>query len=1135
MERFSTSDTDKSVQNTVLSAVTGKCSSDTISANSPKKLVEKDSPTIESPLNKKNTRADQPDYSSSSSSDGKLITSPLKNVSLHVANGKKDSSPALQVNGTSSDEGSLSDSDEMSEEELQNLNYLKKLSKSTMHNMREKFLEKRLHPGGFYASARDSYGTEQLVDSKANFALLDLFKSFEAEEKVDEDSDESCLKQVEEKLQSARMLHNRGHWVRALECCKIARTSMERSRLFQKLFDSLTKKLVVFESDFDNALSFLEYMNKRTRVDRLLGDVNNIKGSRVLHYFKLESVSKESGSPKDSNVLTSLFPDLEGQLYEEMHKVFKYLTECCFITGSCLYKLGSYLDAFEWFQFCHALDETNCKVLCGLSTTLREVAPDRITEALDYLRKAYEHNPSDFEIAQMLASFLVDIGVRLKLAGLSKEAITYYQEALSVCPGFAQACYNLGVTFADLGKIDEALRYYTEATQHNSHHAEAYCNAGVIYKEKGDLMMAIEKYKQSLESNPNFELARNNLAIAYSDLGTHWKVKGDLSKSIYYYKKSLSLNPCYPDAHYNLGVAYSESRKFDRAVTHYELAVRFNPSHTESLNNLGVLYKEMGNLERAIASYKAALSINPQYFQTHNNLAVVYTIMGACDLAKEHLSMAIALNSSYAEAHNNLGVLLRDEGDIHGAIEHYEQCMRIDPRADMTAQNRLHALNYADEYDVETIYQEHKKWGDRFLSRIRQEMDDAAKCGNEVAKRLSERRTVDSVPRGPHCRLRIGYISPDFFTHSVSYFIEAPLYYHDSNNVEIFIYSNVSKPDRKTARFKCFDSVKTHWREIVGESTLVVCQKILQDKIDILVELAGHTAGNRLDVMAAQPAPIQVTWIGYPNTTGLSTIDYRLTDNIVDPENTVQKFTEELWRLPKCFLCYTPSVDAPPCSNQLPAWNNGYCITFGSFNVLAKIQANTIALWSRILHLVPNSRLLLKAKPFASSFARRRFECIFEAVGVSSDRLDLLPLLPETRNHLETYSLVDICLDPFPYAGTTTTCEALYMGVPVVSLSAAGRNHAHSVGETLLRSIGHPELVAHSEEEYVNIAVSLANDLERLQQLRTLLRNDMLSSPLCAGATFVKDLESIYYQMWQAKGGILESSRNDVEETLEME
>ncbi|GJD12114.1 Probable UDP-N-acetylglucosamine--peptide N-acetylglucosaminyltransferase SPINDLY [Galdieria sulphuraria] len=1092
MERLaSDSEENKPKQSKALYSMTGNITSDNLSVVSPKKPQEGDSCVG---TGRTSLKAEQ-----CGALEGKVSTSPI-NSSMELANIKKESSrPTIEVNGTSSDEESVTDSEEMVEEKEteQNLTYLKKLSKNTLNNIREKLVEKQLHSSTLPAfnTQRDNFSTENVdIKTSSPFTLLKFFRSVLTVERYDENAEDKLLEEIEERLQSAKVLHTRGHSIRALECCKLARSNMERSKLFRSFFDRLIRKLVIYESDFDNA-------------------VNNMKRSRVLTYFKLERMSQEDSKGKDdsgldrnssSHTLDLLFPEREKRLHGEMHNVWKYLVECCFITGSCLYKLGSFSDAFEWFQLCHILDESNCKVLCGLSTTLREVAPDRITEALDYLRKAYEFDVSDPEVAQILASFLVDIGVRLKLAGLSKEAISYYQEALSVYPTFSQACYNLGVTFADLGKTDDALRYYTEAVQCNPHHAEAYCNAGVIYKEKGDLMTAIEKYKQSLESNPNFDLARNNLAIAYSDLGTVWKTKGDLSKSVYYYKKSLSLNPCYPDAHYNLGVAYSEARKFDRAVTHYELAIRFNPSHTESLNNLGVLYKEMGNLERAIASYKAALNINPQYFQTHNNLAVVYTIMGACDLAKEHLSMAIALNSSYAEAHNNLGVLLRDEGDIHGAIEHYEQCLRTDPRAEMTAQNRLHALNYADEYDVETIYHEHKKWGDRFLKRIQKEMEDAANSGNEVAKTLSERRVVDSIPRGPNYRLRIGYISPDFFTHSVSYFIEAPLYYHDSENMEIFIYSN------------------THWREIVGESTLVVCQKILQDRIDILIELAGHTAGNRLDVMAAQPAPIQVTWIGYPNTTGLPTVDYRLTDNTVDPENTIQKFTENLWRLPKCFLCYTPSADAPPCSTQIPAVNNGYCITFGSFNVLAKTQANTIALWSKILHLVPKSRLLLKAKPFASSFARRRFEYVFEAVGITPDRLDLLPLLPETRNHLETYSLVDICLDPFPYAGTTTTCEALYMGVPVVSLSAAGQNHAHSVGETLLKSIGHSELVAHSEEEYVDIAVSLASDLDRLKRLRSSLRNDMLSSPLCDGVTFVKELESAYCQMWQAKGGILE-------------
>eukprot|EP00871_Galdieria_phlegrea_P005693 jgi/Galph1/6124/GphlegSOOS_G4657.1 len=1023
---------------------------------------------------------------------------------------------------TSETEGEEDMIEETEDSQLPTLSYLKVFHRKHSQNLRPVISTGTVSLVFIGQEVANSFQNQQnpilaqqnsFSSTNGYFSLADFLTIIAATSDSDTTEDDKIITEILECFDSCKMLHSRGQWQRALDyCSKIYRAMVNSKRcssVFSTLLESLSRQLKLESSSEFSC------------------NVMKIKKEVELDSFKLRGNMFSTGE-KPSIFLNGKmkrwleeWKPLALTVDKDTEPILSVLTECCTMTGSCLYKLRHYYEAFDWYQISCMLDANDIKALCGLSAVIREIAPDHITEALSYLRKAYSLKSSDLETAHMLASFLVDIGVRLKLAGLSKEAISYYQEAISVYPTFAQAYYNLGVTYADLGNFDEALKFYMEAIHHHPHHTEAYCNAGVIYKEKGDLMKAIEKYNCSLETNPNFELARNNLAIAYSDLGTVWKTKADLEKSIYYYKKSLALHPAYSDAHYNLGVAYSEARKFERAITHYELAVRFNPSHTESFNNLGVLYKEMGNLEKAIASYKAALNINPQYFQTHNNLAVVYTIIGACDLAKEHLRLAISLNPSYAEAHNNLGVLLRDEGDIHGSIQHYEHCLQIDPRANMTAQNRLHALNYADEYDVDYIYEEHDKWGKKFLKHVQQEIDEAAKQGNEIAKKLLRPLIPDRIPRGPCRHLRVGYISPDFFTHSVSYFIEAPLYYHDTGKIDVYIYSNVSKPDRKTALFKSFESVKMHWREITGESTLSVCDKILKDEIDILVELAGHTAGNRLDVMAAKPAPVQITWIGYPNTTGLKTVDYRLTDRTVDPEDTTQTFTEHLWRLSKCFLCYTPSVDAPPCSFTIPAKKSGQCITFGSFNVLAKIQANAIAVWAHILRSVPNSRLLLKAKPFASSVCKGRFENVFEAVGVSADRLDLLPLLPETRNHLETYSLVDICLDPFPYAGTTTTCEALYMGVPVITLTKAGRNHAHSVGETLLKSIGHAELIASSEEEYINIAISLANDMERLEHLRRNLRNDMLASSLCQGTSFVKELEDAYYHIWKEKGGVI--------------
>jgi len=304
----------------------------------------------------------------------------------------------------------------------------------------------------------------------------------------------------------------------------------------------------------------------------------------------------------------------------------------------------------------------------------------------------------------------------------------------------------------------------------------------------------------------------------------------------------------------------------------------------------------------------------------------------------------------------------------------------------------------------------------------------------------------------------------------------------------------------------------SEWRSIVGLTEVQVSDIIHKDQIDILVELTGHTANNRLDVLCCKPAPIKVTWIGYPNTTGLSTIDYRITDKYVDPLDTEQPYVESLLRTPNCFLSYTPSPEAPDVINSPPAIENGF-ITFGSFNNLAKIGNKVIALWSRILKSVPNSRLLVKAKPFANSEIQQKFTASFEKEGISSNRLDLLSLIPSCSEHLRAYGLIDIALDTFPYAGTTTSCEALFMGVPVVVLRGKS-NHAHNVGVSLLYNIGLCELIAESPNDCVRISVELASDLPRLRDYRKTIRPKMLASPLCDGITFTKDLESIYIDIF---------------------
>ena len=342
------------------------------------------------------------------------------------------------------------------------------------------------------------------------------------------------------------------------------------------------------------------------------------------------------------------------------------------------------------------------------------------------------------------------------------------------------------------------------------------------------------------------------------------------------------------------------------------------------------------------------------------------------------LHKALQVNPGYAEAYNNLGVLYRDEGCIDEAIRAYSKCLLIDPSARNAAHNRLLAMNSISTNILgskrvnKSIFEAHRLWGEYF---------------QRLWTKYSHYRNKLERDR----ILRVGYLSADFFTHSVSYFIESPLQFSNSNRVFTVCYSNSMKNDQKTERLKLLAG---QWRQIHGMKTSEVCDLIRDDGIDILVDLAGHTAGNRLDVMAMKPAPILATWIGYPNTSGLPAIDYRLTDSLADPVDTEQLYTEELVRLPGPFLCYTPPCN-PPSVSTAPA-NILSRITFGSFNNLAKVNDNVLDSWAEILTQLPTSRLLLKCKPFACPSIQSKFVQKFLERNIDPSRIDLLPLLQST-------------------------------------------------------------------------------------------------------------------------------------------
>ncbi|XP_022926162.1 probable UDP-N-acetylglucosamine--peptide N-acetylglucosaminyltransferase SPINDLY isoform X2 [Cucurbita moschata] len=778
-------------------------------------------------------------------------------------------------------------------------------------------------------------------------------------------------------------------------------------------------------------------------------------------------------------------------LYEKVLEKDNENLEAHIGKGICLQMQNMIKPAFESFAEAIRLDPQNVRAFTHRGILYKEEG--RLMEAVESYKKALRVDPSYRPAAECLAVVLTDLGTSLKLSGDSQDGIQKYYEALKIDPHYAPAYYNLGVVYSEMMQYDTALNCYEKAAFERPMYAEAYCNMGVIFKNRGDLESAIACYERCLAVSPNFEIAKNNMAIALTDLGTKVKLEGDINQGVAYYKRALYYNWHYADALYNLGVAYGEMLKFDKAIVSYELAFHFNPHCAEACNNLGVIYKDQDNLDKAVECYQLALSIKPNFSQSLNNLGVVYTVQGKMDAAASMIEKAILANPTYAEAYNNLGVLHRDAGNISMAVDAYERCLKIDPDSRNAGQNRLLAMNYIDEGYKHKLYEAHRDWGRRFM-------------------RLYPQYKSWDNPKDPERPLVIGYVSPDYFTHSVSYFIEAPLVHHDYANYKVVVYSAVVKGDAKTIRFR--DKVLKQggvWRDIYGIDEKKVASMVREDKVDILVELTGHTANNKLGMMACRPAPLQVTWIGYPNTTGLPTIDYRISDALADPPNTKQKHVEELVRLPESFLCYTPSPEAGTVSSA-PALSNGF-ITFGSFNNLAKITPKVLQVWARILCAIPNSRLVVKCKPFGCDSVRQRFLSTLEQLGLESQRVDLLPLILLNHDHMQAYSLMDISLDTFPYAGTTTTCESLYMGVPCVTM--AGSVHAHNVGVSLLSNVGLGHLVAKNEEEYVKLALQLASDITALSYLRMSLRNLMSKSPVCDGPNFILHLESTYRKMWQ--------------------
>jgi predicted O-linked N-acetylglucosamine transferase (SPINDLY family) len=655
-----------------------------------------------------------------------------------------------------------------------------------------------------------------------------------------------------------------------------------------------------------------------------------------------------------------------------------------------------------------------------------------------------------------------------------------YREVLQNAPNHTGALCNLGVILARTNPA-EAEKLYTAAIAANPNLLDARFNLGNLYRKLNRPQDALGCYQAALRIDPQNARAYLNLGLAAGDVG-------DLDAAIECFRKAVSLDRGIPDAFNLLGDSLHRAGRNDEAIAVFREFIVRCPDDARAHHNLALALASRGDYDDAVPELELALRVRPNYPEANNTLGVVLEALKRADEAQTHYKTATEQRPDYPEAWSNLGTSYMEQGRVPEAIEALRKSLGL--RADSrTADNLLLTLGYTSDTSPERLRDEHIAWAEKYAANL--------------APAEPPRITGD-----PNRRLKIGYVSADFRQHTVSGFIETLLAHHDRNQFHVTCYANSAQSDEVTERMKRSADA---WRPIAGMLDVHAAELIRNDGIDILVDLSGHTAGNRLLLFARKPAPIQATLFGYPLTTGLATIDYRITDPLADPPGETEAFnTEALLRLPEVAWTYRPSEDAPPI-NALPSQSRR-TFTFGCMNNPAKLSAACVVAWVNVLKAVPRSRLVLLAG--RSAVAARATAERFTSLGIAPDRLELVYRLPPNE-YFEAYQPIDLALDPFPYNGGVTTCDALWMGVPV--LTVAGRDYRSRQGVSILNNVGLPEFVADSPAKLVELASIWSEQRDALSDLRTSLREMMEASPVTQGERYVRHLESALREVVSAR------------------
>jgi protein O-GlcNAc transferase len=671
------------------------------------------------------------------------------------------------------------------------------------------------------------------------------------------------------------------------------------------------------------------------------------------------------------------------------------------------------------------------------------------------------------------------LGVVLYQQKRHKDAISKLSQVTKRKPTFADAWSNLGLAFLGDNQVNNAEKAFIKAMQINPNFINVHLNMALLYEQTQRFIQAEKCYLSAEALQADSVEVQQKMAQFYSTIG-------NIKKAILHYQKATQLAPENPEFQNSLGLLYLDNSQWQLAIEHFNQAIKLQPSMYIAINNLGSAYSEMGDIEHALQSYQQALNLSPDNIYILNNMAQIEEKRFNYSGAEPYYLKALEIKADFVEVLHNLSMLYFNSGRLEPAFEKIQQAINSHPQRYNSAQNLCAFKNYDPCIDSSELARIHFEFANNYMNNIQ-------------AKTYQKQQYH-------HKRIRIGYLSSDFRCHPIAFFIEGILKHHDKDLFEIYCYSNNSLQDKIT---QMLQSLTEHWCDVTLLSDQVLAQQIEGDQIDILVDLNGHTQGNRMPCLATKPAPVLVNYLGYPNTTGMKVFDYRLSDNYCDPTTSNdQNYSEQLLRLPNSFFCYSPPKNSPEISD-LPLLKNKY-ITFGSFNGLYKLSESVLTLYARVLSEITQSRLVLQTSLLKDKQIAEQVFSQFERLGISRERIDLLPAT-SLEEYLNYHNKIDIILDCFPWNGHTTSCHALWMGVPLITL--AGDRHASRIGGSLLHSLKMDEWIANNQDEYISKACSLASDSERLMYLRSSLRDRMQSTFVDSSQTFTQNLEDLYKKM----------------------